>query len=385
MMIQKPIFTSSVFCLALGLAACGGGSGDGTEPPEPVEPEPVEGVQTRMIDATSSTSYVYFNLTDAEVVALTDAEAETSTDWHIAFRRFNVKLNGGSSGPGNGAAAMVAEPEGFYDENGAPNVSVFLNATPEQTLNILEQTFPEPDRRAWIVDRVSNDFSDQWYVYDIQTGIAGPNPDNGWLIRGASGQDYARLRVTDLIFDTRSGKGIESFRIAFDVQPQGTVQFTGSAVFEGGIPPEGGESCFNFIADATVECIGVDWDIKIGFAGRSFILQTNGGVSGPGQAGIFGPFDWTELSGYGSATIAPNGQSIAGRYNVETSTGIFSSSAWYEYALDGQPTLWPNYRVYLIDTDRDAEDAPRYALQIIGYYNDAGTSGNPTIRWRKVD
>lgn len=374
---------------AFTLAACGGGgSGGSGDPPGDPPPPPADEVTSLQIDATSSSEYVHLNLLTGRVVEIA-TQSEPAPEWHIAFRRFHVKLNGGSSGSGNVAGALVAAQSDFYD-NGTPIEGRFTSATADSELPVLTGELAVPGDRDWIFDRVTTVLRGTsatdggWYVYNLADGTMLPNPDRGWLLRSGEGNSYARMRMTGLLFDTRSGRGVESFRFEFDVQPAGVGQFAGSAVFEGSIPPGGGEVCFDFDSNQTVVCDGTAWDLKIGFVGRSFFLRTNGGVSGAGSGAAFGPFDWAQLSAYAGATLDPSGTPLAGLYVADTSSGVFTEHAWYAYNLAGQNRLWPNYRVYLIDTDRGDADAPRYALQITGYYSDAGVSGHPRIRYRQV-
>ncbi|MCR9092212.1 MAG: hypothetical protein NXI11_12730, partial [Proteobacteria bacterium] len=88
---------------------------------------------------------------------------------------------------------------------------------------------------------------------------------------------------------------------------------------------------------------------------------------------------------YASATIDPSAQSTVGMYQPDTSSPIFATSDRYAYNLQGQRQLWPNYRVYLIDSDPADDTAARFAVQFIDYYDDIGTSGNPSIRWRQLN
>lgn len=374
---------------ALSLTACGGGSnggeptgGGGDGPPSASE------LQSLSIDATSPTDYVHVNLHSGQIVEVA-AQADTTPDWHIALRRFNVKLNGGSSGPGNVAGALVGAQDDFYD-NGTPIASRFSNATEDSERPVVMGDFTEPEASDWVSDGVTTVLRGTsatdggWYLYNFADGTMRANPDRGWLLRSGEGNSYARMRMTGLVFDTRSGKGIEHFRFEFDVQQEGVGQFTDQATFEGFLPPGGGEACFDFDTDQTVGCTGTAWDLKIAFLGRSFFLRSNGGVSGDGNGAAFGPFDWPELSNYTSATMDPGGTPLAGLYTADSSSGIFSQQSWYAYNLAGQNRLWPNYRVYLIDTDRNDDTAPRYALQITGYYNDAGISGHMRLRYRPV-
>ncbi|MCI5104896.1 MAG: hypothetical protein MRY60_14100, partial [Algiphilus sp.] len=297
--------------------------------------------------------------------------------------RFNVAVNGGTSGPGTAAAGLIGPQDAFYDESGEPNASVFLNAEADDYLDVLlNDDFEEPE---FVTDAITNVFGEDWYRYNFATGNITAEPDNGWLLRSGEGNSYARMRVSEIDFPTRMGQGIRSFEVTFDVQPEGVSQFTDSATFTGSIPGEGGLRCFDFDTDSSVDCTGSNWDIQIGFQSREFFMRSNSGPSGAGGAAGLGPFPWEELKDYASATIDPSGQSIVGIYQPDTSSGIFATSDWYAYNLQGQRQLWPNYRVYLIDSDPADDTAARFAVQFIDYYDDIGTSGNPSIRWRQLN
>jgi hypothetical protein len=58
----------------------------------------VEGPRT--LDATSNATYAYASLANGGSI-VTPADPLTSTAWHVAFRRFSAKLNGGVAGAGN--------------------------------------------------------------------------------------------------------------------------------------------------------------------------------------------------------------------------------------------------------------------------------------------
>ncbi|MCC5808763.1 MAG: HmuY family protein [Ectothiorhodospiraceae bacterium] len=371
-------------CFGSSSSSSSGGGGGGDNPPDGE-------VQTRQFDASDADDYVYFDLVNEELLELTDEQALESDAWHIAFRRNYLKLNGGTSGPGSVRGALVAAQEHFYESNGEPNPSVFLNASPESELNPLLDDFDEPANSDWINDSITTVLSGPsstdggWYIYEGATGHFLANPDNGWLLRSGEGNSYARMRMTDLVFHSRSGNGVESFTFEFDVQVPDTSQFTTEATFTGSIPGSGGDVCFDFDTDATVDCTGTAWDLKIGFQGRDFYLRSNGGVSGDGDGAAFGPFPWSELSAFTSATTEPGGTSIAGLYVPDSSGGVFDAHEWYGYNLSGQHRLWPNYRVYLVDTDSADDASPRFALQLINYYTATGASGHPQIRWRPVE
>jgi hypothetical protein len=72
---------------------------------------------TLFVDATGgglanfeNEPWVYVSLANAARVDITDSEAYESHDWDLAFQRNWIRVNGGDSGPGLGAAAhIVAE------------------------------------------------------------------------------------------------------------------------------------------------------------------------------------------------------------------------------------------------------------------------------------
>lgn len=376
-------YVLAVLAASALLAGCGGAST--TQDAEPQE----KNYSERQLDASDNTDYVYLNLDTNTELSLTAEQAASSTDWHVAFRRFSVQLNGGASGPGAVAGAIADAQTDFYDAGGDPLVSVFTNATPESELSAFEATLAAPG--SWTTDSVvtqlrgTSSTDGGWYLYNPMNGVMSANTENGWLIRSGEGNSYARMRAQELTFATRSGNGVESFEFAFDVQVPGTDQLTGSATFSGSIPPAGGEVCFDFDADANVACSGTLWDVKIAFFGRDFYLRSNGGVSGEGAGAVFGPFEWDELSAWTSATIEPSGSSVVARYQEDVTSGIFDESSWYAYNLTGAHRLWPNYAVYLIDTNQADDAAPQYALQITGYYDATGASGYPRLRWRRIN
>lgn len=380
------------------LSACGGGDSD---PGGADDSNPSSELRVLTVDASHDDEYVFLNLVTGQPVPLTEEQAQSSTEWHVALRRYNIRLNGGASGPGAVAAALVAPQSDFY-ENGEPVASRFFNATAASELDVLMTDFDEPSSGSWVSDGVetvlrgtSATSDDGWYIYDdFVNGHMSPNSNNGWLIRSGEGDSYARMRMTGLTFRTRVGVGIEHLRVEFDVQPAGATEFTSTAVFEAGggvdsgdpaIPPGGGELCFDFDADETVACAGTAWDVKIGFLGQSLYMRSNGGVSGEGDGAAFGRFDWADLEQYARATHDPDGNTLTALYQQDRFGGIFSTQSWYAYGLGVGHQLWPNYRVYLIDTDTDDSDSPRYAFQVLGYYNDAGTSGHVSLRYRLVD
>ncbi|MGO2135872.1 MAG: HmuY family protein [Marinobacter sp.] len=362
--------------LGLMMTACGGSS-DNNITGNGDDEQADKGYNQKVVDARAQTQYL--NLATGNTVS-------EDGDWHVAFNRTSVQLNSGESGNGNVVGAVGDEQAGLYNASGEPDLNAFVGATAEGELDHLKESFVEPS--TWKSDGVVYAFGDaeDWSVYGAG-GVISEVPDIGYLVRSAEGDSYARMRVEDFDFPTREGQGIQSFNLAFEVQAAGTTQIVGPAIhFTEPTDYDGGNACYDFDTGATVDCATSDaWDVLIGFSGRDWYLKTNSGPSGSGEGGALGPIDWAELSTYTSATIDSNGDSLARAYSPDTTGGLFTDKGWYEYNLQGAHKLWPNFRVYLIDSDSEDAAAPVYAVQVINYYGIDGNSGQPEIRWKKVN
>lgn len=168
--------------------------------------------------------------------------------------------------------------------------------------------------------------------------------------------------------------------------PVSSTSFSKTATWEVTDFSAGTTSCYDFDAQAANDCSDNSWDIKLENQARGIKLWSNSGDSGAG--GVFGLMDWSDLSKYKNGTQDPDtGVDITMHYNEDRSGGIFDEQPWFEYNLQDRHQLYPNNRVYMITTNNSSADTqssvlqPIYAMQIINYYNEDGTSGYPTVRW----
>lgn len=197
-------------------------------------------VHEATVDARSDTDWVYFNLETGTV-------SSANGTWHIAFNRYNVKLNGGDSGTGTVAGFVGATPAGFYDADGKPVVDRFAAAKPDDTdlraaLTAADMAVPAAANK-WVVDAnhsalnpdykgsYPNPLDFGWYSY-YPTEAAGvavglhqhmlkANPEAAALVRSGEGNSYARLHVTEIKYAEADPPyaGTQTWSIAFDVQP----------------------------------------------------------------------------------------------------------------------------------------------------------------------
>ncbi|NOU58339.1 HmuY family protein [Marinifilum caeruleilacunae] len=70
--------------------------------------DPVNAIEKEVtIDASSYTEWVYFSFEKGDVVGTSNVDEERAgLDWDIAFHRYDVRLNCGESGDGNGGAFL---------------------------------------------------------------------------------------------------------------------------------------------------------------------------------------------------------------------------------------------------------------------------------------
>ena len=364
----------AIVLAALALTACGGGSDNSIAEDDA---DNVSRFSEQLMPAATET--VYLNLE-------TGAMVEEGDDWHIAANRLNFRVNSGASGNGSVVGALAIAQDDFYDGNGDPDANVFTNATAnseeEHLLGILEAP------GSWQEDAFASAFgsSDTWSQYDFATGVISEAEDVGYLVRSAEGNSYARMRVVDFDFPTRdtSIPGIRDFTFEFDVQAAGATQFSNSTVTftapTGYAENDGGDVCFDFDSASVVDCETSEiWDVQVGFSGRDWYLKSNSGVSGNGSGGASDPMTWEELADNQSDPGVPQ------LYNTDSTGGVFTDNSWYAYNLTDQHKIWPNFRTFLIKADADDPESTVWALQIVGYYDQNGTSGQPTVRWLPVE
>jgi len=319
---------------------------------------------------------VYFNFDSGETVDLSDDEALLSDAWHIAFKRTNTYFNGGSAGIGNVSSALLDAQSDYYDDQGVADNNVFLNTSAEAELTsfndatVSDQNFAVDTAKPAIV---SDGSESSWWSYNSTTHALSAEPNNWSIIRSATGDSYAKIHVTAL--DTTA----RSISVEMYVQAQSQSSFSDSSItWQADIGSTGGALCFDIDSDAEVDCEAQaeSWDLRaeISADARSWTLWTNGGAYGDGSAGASLPeLDSSTVATYAGASEVP------GFFEDSVSNAVKDNS-WYAYNLQSQHKLWPNYRVYGVDTGTEI-----YKFQVIGYYDEAGNSGFISMRYSPLN
>ncbi len=189
-------FSSTAWCtrvaaaltalVALGPVACDGGGGetsDGETAGEPiVYPE-----DAQTFDATDYDNWVYLDLETDQLV--TPATPEDSDEWDMAFQRFNIAVNGGTSGTGEVAVARlddavyedvtVAPADGYITDNVVDPVGGMEDIEPGYAFDLwfdydMDEHTLSPTGRVYVVRTVEqNYFKVEVIDYYDQAGTAG--------------------------------------------------------------------------------------------------------------------------------------------------------------------------------------------------------------------
>lgn len=114
--------------------------------------------------------YTLFSLREDRIIANTDS---ATSSWDLAFSGTTILANSGSSGPGQGGAAIVALP--FEEVVEAPTDEAFLVDAPGA---------PAPAAGPHGV----------WYNYNAQTHVVTPVPGRTLVVRTADGR-FAKVRI----------------------------------------------------------------------------------------------------------------------------------------------------------------------------------------------
>lgn len=142
------------------------------------------------IDATAGgsmkygeNSFVYLDLAERKKVEIDDVQAQTSTSWDIAFKRWQIKINSGDSGPGGVTVARIphkdlaqvtAAPAGGYDADHYLDENCKLQTDP--------------------INGLGTALSD-WYEYESGTNRLLPK-DEVLVLTRRDGKGHIKLKLT---------------------------------------------------------------------------------------------------------------------------------------------------------------------------------------------
>lgn len=391
------------------------------------------GLFTAEIDASGS-EWVYLDLDTQTQVA--PSNPGQSSEWDMAFKGAEIKLNGGSSGsPPTGRAVkiygdkvaestvypftqIVAAPTETAVEYqtdaltaagplDSPNNPLSTGGQPVYAMN----TYPEADA---VPNQLTGAGDYGWYR---DAGVAGmnaitPRSNVAYVVYSVECR-YFKLRMTSYT-DAAGTAGHPSFEFGEITGPEcvaggvsGIVAPLGRAVFTAtsnshliDINATNDEAWVHIDLTAAQQVVPSDpnndangWDVAF----KRTDIKVNGGVSGSGTIAIADGLrdNWaTRNAAYADMTryhadedgaLAFITYPAAERSGDAACGGINSDFGWYYYSAfcndgDGIHHISPRDVVYVVK----GRDGNYWKLRMLDYYDAAGTSGYPKVEYAPV-
>jgi len=322
------------------------------------------------IDASSTTAYQYFSFAADTLVSVGDPA--TSSDWDLAFRRFEVRLNGGLAGPKdvagfnlrNNVSATSEQIIGFTAENQqAAFDAVSASDIPADGQFSTESL--APDVTGWFIQ--------------TPTGLVA-NPTRAWKLRLAGGRGFALIRVERIDNESSNPSptdGMAGIKIGFRLQPtDGSLGTLDSVVVA--IDP-GSSAVINLSTKAVTPSVmpqDCSWDLRVT---RAYELVVN--TSATCDTGTFPLAQTDDFTALTTAADAPQYAPFISQVSGPIPTTFDDPAGPFLYGIDpaNPQRLYPTFNVYLVKVGSAV-----YKVQLTGYYSETGASGHPTIRYAKL-
>jgi len=153
--------------------------------------------------STAANEWEYFSFEKGDFVTVDKENAAKDATWDIAFQRFYIRTNSGTSGDGKGGAIDTEKKE--FDGVATVPTSGFVI---DEKINMMTTMGSYAERSANTAFKIKNSYSWAWYEYMEGTWYIN---DNVFVIRTANGEKYAKI-----IMKSYKGEKNESGHITFE-------------------------------------------------------------------------------------------------------------------------------------------------------------------------
>lgn len=130
-------------------------------------------------------SWVYVDFPNAQQVALGDAAALQDHTWTLAFKRTQIRVNGGDSGAGGFLVTSV--DSAFDDVTESPGMSADFVTDDLVTEDCMLNEHPQAGLQTAMAE---------WYDYDPVTHAISPKPDQTWVFYDFASHTVFKLGIT---------------------------------------------------------------------------------------------------------------------------------------------------------------------------------------------
>lgn len=162
-----------------------------------VTEEQADGTYETVLDATAEDAWTLFDFESR--TSTTPANPDDDPVWDLGALRFNVKTNGGTSGSG-GAAVAIVEGSNFDAVTAVPSVE------------FIEDSAKDPGVGGEMAETSPGYAFDNWFAYDMSTHTLAPVADRVYVIRTPEGNHY-KIEMLDY-YDDAGTPGFVRFRWA---------------------------------------------------------------------------------------------------------------------------------------------------------------------------
>ncbi len=362
------------------LALVGCGSGSGSDSKDTTTP-PVEKTYTEKSVDSSTGAQTKFNLSTGEM--------GTDSNWHVSYQKYvgfatngGVNANATADSQGGKVTGCIAHKyDALFDEKGNPVVAEFEKLTQANTQADFEAVTKASCNDAdYSADYLYTQIAgSDWYAYNFATHTVTAKPGNEFLVRHANGTDVSRFSVTSITENTK-------FVIKTETWDDNAKQYKAAQTSAEFTP--GAAAYFDFDTNALVtENDG--WDLKIIASGRTYSIQTNGGISGSGKGGSAILTAGQTPSSINNPLTRGEGGDVY-RYTTDKAKGVMSAPGNYgalQYGVGGGHKMWPTFATYILK-DEVAEGTYEYfKVQVISNYgvDETKPSANIVYRFEKLD
>ena len=362
-----------------------------------------QNMEVKDLDASDNEKWVYYSFNKG-VVDITNPR--TSEDWDIAFNRYHIRTNGGTSGIGK-AEVFKTESKNFATITKAP-AEDYTKDTKETPITRPGQTATPISVNKIITGNVGTQTG--WWSYTPPTnGSSTPKTEiTQWVyvVKTASGDKYVKIQLTAY---TNSIKPDQSGFITFQYaylskveQPKPKEKITLSFQNEKEVTFDLKQGSWTYLSlskgkevTPTDPKTDLTWDIAF----NEYYVITNGGISGAGKAAVATPqgkdFDsimeaFTDTSKYTkdaeTEVSTRNGNMkinispiLSGGFGTQTGIIDLNPANITKY---GRPNVYaPTNYVYVIKT----ADGTYAKIQVTNIYNVTDNNGVKTYTFGKFN
>ena len=338
------------------LVACEGET-DPTGPGGTIkEPALYEIVTTAPLNAGSTDTLVYFSFATGTLVP-------KSSDWDLALRRYEVRLNSPALA---GVTSKGVTGVGLANNATATDAQV-LGFTPASTLAAFDaiRLANIPADSLFVSDRLQQD--DRAHLN--LSGVPTANAANYWKTRLANG-GFAVFRVSRIRFTPQFA--VDTLYVESRVQgPSGLGSVQTLA-----IAPANQPRAFSLSANALVPApSGCTWDLQFNPAPNSLALTVNTACSVGTYPGGQSPTFANATAANDAAQYAPYLSQLVG----PIPNNVLDKNGPFRYNLAGNDRLHPTFNVFFARSGTKT-----YKFQVIDYYSNTGVPAFPTLRYARV-